>query len=119
MIPSNIGSSLEFVEHPKVTAILNALVSEDDYRRFQNEIIKDPERGDVIQGTGGFRKARMRLAGGGKSGGARVVYLYLPGRNVVFLGAIYKKSTRESLTHHEKQILKSAAHDLKADYKLG
>ena len=56
---------------------MTALVSDEEYRRFQNELIEDPERGDLIQGTGGFRKARMRLAGGGKSGGARVIYLYL------------------------------------------
>jgi hypothetical protein len=119
MIRSNIVSALVFVEHPKVTAIVSALVRDADYRQFQNELMENPEKGDVIQGTGGFRKARMRLAGDGKSGGARVIYLYLPDREVIFIGALYKKSKQETLTDHEKQILKGAAHDIKTHYKLG
>ena len=119
MIRSNIESALEFVELPRFTAIVTALVGDEDYRQFQKELIENPERGDVIQGTGGFRKARMRLAGGGKSGGARVIYLFFPQRHVIFIGAIYKKSKRENLTDHEKEILKGAARDIKAHFKLG
>jgi hypothetical protein len=77
------------------------------------------ERGDVIQGTGGFRKARMRLAGGGKSGGARVIYLYIAEHNAIVLATLYKKSKRETLTEDEKQSLKQAAHTIKARFKLG
>lgn len=81
--------------------------------------MENPEKGDVIQGTGGFRKTRMRLAGCGKSGGARVIYLYLPDRDVTFIGAPYKKSKQENLTGHEKQTLKGTAHEIKTYYKLG
>lgn len=120
MIHSNIHSSaLVFVELPQFTAIVTALVSDEDYRQFQTELIENPEKGDVIQGTGGFRKARMRLAGGGKSGGARVIYLYLAEHDVVFLATLYKKSKRETLTDDEKQSLKYTAQRLKAHYKLG
>jgi len=110
---------LEFVELPRFTALVTALVSDEDYRRFQTELIENPERGDVIQGTGGFRKARMRLAGGGKSGGARVIYLHLAEHDVIFLATVYKKSKRETLTDDEKQNLKQIAHSLKAHFKLG
>jgi len=119
MIRSNIDSALEFVELPRFTAIVTALVDDDDYRQFQKELIENPERGDVIQGTGGFRKARMRLAGGGKSGGARVIYLYLAEHEVIFLATLYKKSKQENLTEHEKQAFKQIAHGLKTYYKLG
>ena len=60
-----------------------------------------------------FGKARMRLAGGGKSGGARVIYLYIAEHNAI------KKSKRETLTEDEKQSLKQAAHTIKARFKLG
>ena len=119
MIQGNISSALEFVELPRFTAIVTALVTDEEYRRFQNELIEDPERGDLIQGTGGFRKARMRLAGGGKSGGARVIYLYLAEQEVIFLATLYKKSKRETLTDDEKQSLKEAARRIKAHFKLG
>jgi hypothetical protein len=118
VIQSNISSALEFVELPRFTAIVTALVSDEEYRRFQNELIEDPESGDLMQGTGGFRKARMRLAGGGKSGGARVIYLYLAEQEVIFLATLYKKSKRETLTDDEKQSLKEAARRIKAHFKL-
>src|SRR5690348_17445382 len=35
-------------------------------------VAADPECGDLIRGTGGFRKARVARKGMGKSGGARV-----------------------------------------------
>jgi hypothetical protein len=66
-----------------------------------------------------FRKARMRLAGVGKSGGARVIYLYLADHHVIFLATLYKKSKRETLTDDEKQDLKEAARRIKARFKLG
>ena len=101
MIQSNISCALE------------------DYRRFQNELIENPEKGDVIQGTGGFRKARMHLAAGGTSGGARVIYLYLADHDVIFLATLYKKSKRETLADDEKQNLKETARRIKAHFKLG
>jgi len=35
-------------------------------------VAADPECGDVIRGTGGFRKVRVARKGMGKSGGARL-----------------------------------------------
>ena len=61
----------------------------------------------------------MRLAGGGKSGGARVIYLYLAEQEVIFLATLYRKSKRETLTDDEKQSLKEAARRIKAHFKLG
>ena len=119
MIRSNIHSALEFIELPRFTAIVTALVRDEDYRVFQRELVGNPEKGDVIQGTGGFRKARMRLAGAGKSGGARVIYLHIPERQLVILGTIYKKSNRENLTQDEKQELRQVAQRIKEHFKLG
>lgn len=119
MIRSIVCKALEFVEHPRFTAIVTALVEDEDYRRFQTELIENPERGDVIQGTGGFRKGRMRLSGVGKSGGARVIYLYFSQHNIVFLATVYRKSKRETLTKDEKHSLKRIAQSLKEYYKLG
>jgi hypothetical protein len=38
-------------------------------------IASDPEYGDVMPGTGGFRKVRVGREGMGKRGGARVIYI--------------------------------------------
>lgn len=53
----------------------------------------DPERGDLMLGTGGFRKLRWRDArrGKGKRGGLRVVYYVLAADEQVWLFAISLK----------------------------
>jgi hypothetical protein len=40
---------------------------------LQNELLRDPFKGNLVKGTGGARKITMKLAGKGKSGGARVI----------------------------------------------
>ena len=40
------------------TQLLSDYLSDDEYRELQLHLARDPEAGDVIQGTGGFRKAR-------------------------------------------------------------
>lgn len=45
---------------------------------LQNDLLKDPKRGDVIKGTGGARKGRVGnpAKGKGKSGGFRYIYFF-------------------------------------------
>jgi hypothetical protein len=40
-------------------------VSDDDYRELQVQLVVNPDFGDLIQGTGGARKIRMKGRGGG------------------------------------------------------
>lgn len=39
-------------------------------------VAANPEAGDLLQGTGGVRKARLAGRGKGKSGGYRIVWYY-------------------------------------------
>ncbi len=82
-----------------------------DYAVFQRELAAQPESGDVMQGCGGFRKARMGFpsAGIGKSGGARVIYLHIAEKFIIHLIYIYGKSHKASLTSAEKNRLKEIA----------
>ena len=63
--------TVTFVEQPLFTRLLVELVDDDAYRKFQNELAANPEKGPVVKGSGGLRKVRMALPGRGKSGGAR------------------------------------------------
>ncbi len=66
----------------------------------------DAEAHPILSGTGGARKARMKVHGRGKSGGYRVVY-YLYTENTVWLLTIYDEVSKEDLTAaEEKRILK-------------
>jgi hypothetical protein len=54
-------------------------------QELEESIAEEPERHPPIPGTGGFRKARWRRPGGGKSGGVRAIYYFMLRPDVVFL----------------------------------
>jgi len=73
----------------------------------------EPERHPLIPGTGGARKARMRLTGRGKRGGYRVVY-YFVGDSAVWLITIYDKVRQETLTPDETARVAGLIQDIRA-----
>jgi hypothetical protein len=77
---------------------VSALLSEEERMAMEFYIASAPEDHPVIAGTGGFRKVRWARRGKEKSGGFRVIYFFLaePGR--IYMGAIYAKSRKETLS---------------------
>ena len=64
------------VETPTYLAIANKLFSEEERADILALVATDPECGDVIRGTGGFRKVRVAHKGMGKKRrGAGCLYL--------------------------------------------
>ncbi len=63
------------IETPGYLAIANKLFSEEERADIVALVAADPDCGNVIRGTGGFRKVQVARKGMGKSGGARVVYI--------------------------------------------
>lgn len=49
---------VEFIEAPTFAAHLAEYLEDDEYRALQTFLAGDPEAGDVMPGTGGFRKLR-------------------------------------------------------------
>lgn len=47
-----------FFETPLFTRLLPDYLDDDGYRRLQKALLGNPEQGDVMAGTGGFRKLR-------------------------------------------------------------
>jgi hypothetical protein len=64
---------------------------------------------DLIRGTGGFRKVWVARKGMGKSGGARVVYIWHNERFPVFLVTVFAKNQKENLSMAERYALKKLA----------
>jgi hypothetical protein len=63
-------------------------------QELEESIAAEPERHPLIAGTGGFRKARWRRSGAGKSGGVRVIYYFMVRPDLVFLADAYAKNER-------------------------
>lgn len=104
-----------FIEQPVFTRLLSEVADDETYRKFQLELAERADGWPVVRGTGGLRKARMRLRGRGKSGSARVLYLWFPRRRTFCLYLIYTKGEIENLpadqlkaTRNEIQRIKKA-----------
>ena len=73
-------------------------------------MMDNPARGEIMPGTGGFRKLRWRdpRRGKGKRGGLRIIYYYLTSNHQIWFVTIYGKDEIIDLTVEEKRILKRA-----------
>nr|WP_311065438.1 type II toxin-antitoxin system RelE/ParE family toxin [Halomonas sp. DWK9] len=105
---------MEFIETPTFTRQIQAIATDDELKELQRTLITQPDKGDLIQGTGGLRKIRMALGNQGKSGGARVIY-FLATAEKIYLILAYPKNVKDSLTPAEKATLKTLTYQLKGE----
>jgi hypothetical protein len=101
---------VEFIEAPTFTVLVAEYLDDDEYRALQSFLAGDPEAGDVMPGTGGFRKLRWadRRRRKGKRGGLRVIYYYLVADAQIWLMTLYDKGEMANLSAAEKRLLKAA-----------
>lgn len=101
---------MEFLEAPLFSQLLPGFLTDEAYRELQQYLAREPEAGDIIPGTGGFRKLRWADArrGKGKRGGLRVIYYYLAADSQIWLMTVYDKDAAIDLTRTERRTLKAA-----------
>ena len=107
-----MSDAIEFIETTMFTRQIKQIATDDELKELQKELIESPDKGDLIQKTGGLRKIRMATGNQGKSGSARVIY-FLATAEVIYLVMAYPKSTKDSLTDAEKAELKKLTQRLK------
>lgn len=107
-----MSHAIEFIETTLFTRQITQIATDDELKELQKELIKSPDKGDLIQKTGGLRKIRMATGSQGKSGSARVIY-FLATDEVIYLVLAYPKNTKDSLTDAEKIELKKLTKLLK------
>ncbi len=106
-----------FIETSIFSRRITGLISDDAFAEFQAELAQNPEKGPVIEGTGGLRKVRWKLKGKGKSGGMRIMYLFLKLHGVIHLIFVFVKSESDNLTADEKKQLKNIVSTIKREYQ--
>jgi len=87
-----------FVETSVFTKLLPGYLKDEDYRGLQSHLIKSPDAGAVIRGSGGVRKVRWGAGARGKSGGVRVIYYWVKADDQIFLLTIYGKNEKADLS---------------------
>jgi hypothetical protein len=91
------------------------VVSDDDYAAFQRELSRHPDQGDLLEGCGGVRKVRLAARGKGKSGGARVIYLYLRHRERIYLLYLFTKGDAANLSADGKKTMRELAQQIRRE----
>jgi len=98
-----------FVELPAFQRWRDEYMDDATFTAFQDELKKNPEAGDLIQGTGGLRKIRFGdpRRGKGKRGGLRVIYYWWTAGPQFWLFTLYDKDEMDDLSAKERKALAS------------
>ena len=110
------GPPQTVVETPGYLADARRIFSEEERATVVNMVAHDPTCGVIMEGSGGVRKVRVPAEGRGKSGGARVVYVYPDETLPVFLPAAFAKNEKANLTRAERNELAATVKALVRDY---
>ena len=101
-----------FIETQLFSRLVRDYLSDEDYCKLQSELIKNPEAGAVVCGSGGVRKLRWAATGRGKRGGYRVIYYVRRPESVIWMLTIYPKNETDSIPG---RVLKKIREEIEND----
>jgi mRNA-degrading endonuclease RelE of RelBE toxin-antitoxin system len=110
--------NIMFVETRVFTKRLAGMGLEEELKNLQVDILANPQGGRLDPGTGGLRKLRVpdRRRTKGKRGGARVHYLWLSDKQLVYLLFVYGKDESDTLTPAQKRELRDVVNAIKTSH---
>ena len=84
-------------------------------RAIQADLLQNPQKGRMVEGLGGIRKARAAnpTRGKGKRGGYRYMYLYLEHRDHIHLLFLLDKDEQEDLSGEQRRAIRQSVAELK------
>ena len=82
--------------------------------RIQSDLVQNPERGAVVKGKQGVRKARVAdtASSRGKSGSYRYLYLYLEHVGRIHLLYLFSKGQQADLSPEQKRIIGALSQEI-------
>jgi mRNA-degrading endonuclease RelE of RelBE toxin-antitoxin system len=105
------------VETPSYLADAERLFSPDERKAIVDRLAADPVCGVIVPGSGGVRKVRFGFGGRGKSGGARIIYLFGGEDLPVFVLAAFAKNEKADLSMSERNALGRMVGDMIESYR--
>jgi len=99
------------IETAIFTRRIQRLMTDEEYRLLQADLIARPEAGKVIPGSGGLRKVRWSSPGKGKRGGVRVIYYWFRSRDRILLLFAFAKNERDDLARDQLRQVKRVVED--------
>lgn len=99
------------IETTIFTRRINELLTDDEYRLLQTELVARPGLGKIIAGSGGLRKLRWASSGRGKRGGARIIYYWVVDQDTILMLYAYAKNDLTDLTAQQLNALRKVVED--------
>ncbi len=102
---------VEFIESRSFSRKLHQVTgdaADQILRTIQGELHRRPDRGAIVPGLGGIRKARLAnpTRGKGKRGGYRYLYLYLEKRQHIHLLLLLDKNEQEDANEAQRRQMR-------------
>lgn len=106
----------EFVESKVFSKQVGELPAEI-LTNIQSDLVQNPERGDIVKGTHGVRKARVANPGSsrGKSGSYRYLYLYLEHAGRIHLLYLFSKGEQADLSPDQTRIIGALSQQIRKE----
>jgi len=107
---------LKFIESKVFSKQVREL-SAEVLSSIQSDLVQNPERGDIVKGTHGVRKARVADPGSsrGKSGSYRYLYLYLEHDGRIHLLYLFSKGEQADLSPDQTRIIGVLSQQIRKD----
>ena len=99
-----------FIETSLFTKLIVELLNEDEYTNLQKFLLRKPDAGKIITGSGGVRKLRWSKGSKGKRGGVRIIYYWKKSDSEIWMLTVYEKSKQENIP---AKILKKISEEIK------
>lgn len=102
-----LGLNLTFIETNLFSKFRAEHISDEIFRALQNELLENPEKGDVIKGLNGVRKIRIAdvQRKKGKRGGIRTIYFYYVSKARIYFLFAYGKNESEDLNQEHRKAI--------------
>ena len=97
-----------FIEAPAFERVCSVYLDDEEYAELQQFMMRNPEAGKIVRGSGGVRKLRWSREGGGKRGGLRVIYFVRYRPDEFWMLTLYSKTRQSSAPAHVLRQLKEA-----------
>lgn len=106
---------LEFVYLKLFERSRKGVLTDEEVKQVEDELLANPRAGVVMVSTDDVRKVRAAQEQRGKSGSARVAYLYVPEQATVYFILAFPKNVQGNLTAEQKKQVRAVVAQIRSE----